>query len=169
MYSLKVPAVVTRPILPFPLPWASTNHRAPSGPVVMACESLPGVGIGYSVMDPATVMRQTLLPKYSVNHSAPSGPVVIPYGSLSGVGMAYWLNDPSTVTRPMLLPRYSVNQRAPSGPTAMPRGWLPGVGTEYAVVALNVPDCASAGSVAMSATPNTINRAILFIGAIPQV
>src|ERR1700722_639715 len=121
----------------------------------MACASLPGVGIGYSVMDPATVMRPILLPKYSVNHSAPSGPVVIPYGSLCGVGMAYSLNDPVVVTRPMLLPPNSVNQRARSGPTVMPRGWLPEWGTEYAVMALYGPVCACTGGVSRTADANT--------------
>ena len=38
------------------------EHKAPSGPVVIPCESLPGVGIGYSVMVPAVVIRPMLLP-----------------------------------------------------------------------------------------------------------
>src|SRR6266481_2542133 len=68
-----------RPIL---LAKLSVNHSAPSGPVVMTCGVLRGVGIGNSVITPAVVMRPTLPVLNSVNHSAPSGPVVMTSGKL---------------------------------------------------------------------------------------
>jgi hypothetical protein len=46
-YSVKLPPVVIRPILPVTV---SPNHSAPSGPVAMQSGPLSAVGIGYSVM-----------------------------------------------------------------------------------------------------------------------
>src|SRR5690242_17348334 len=76
-YSVMVPDVVMRPILP---PLSSVNHNAPSGPVVMPRGLALSVGTGYSLMVPAVVIRPILLPQYSVNHTAPSGPVATPKG-----------------------------------------------------------------------------------------
>ena len=85
-YSMMVPAVVIRPILP---PF-SVNESAPSGPAVIPVGPLFGVGKGYSVKLPDVVTRPILLPLSSVNHSAPSGPAVISSGSsLRPVGSGY--------------------------------------------------------------------------------
>ena len=61
-------------------PDCSVNHRSPSEPVVMPQGSALGVGMGYSVIVPAIVIRPTLLPTNSVNHRLPSGPAVMPKG-----------------------------------------------------------------------------------------
>jgi hypothetical protein len=47
--SLKLPAVVSRPIL-LPANPDSVNQSAPSGPAVMPCGSLAAVGTGNSVI-----------------------------------------------------------------------------------------------------------------------
>ena len=87
-----------------------------------------GVGTGYSVMVPKTVMRPMLLPLDSANHSAPSGPSAIPIGAAPAVGTAYSAIAPLVLMRPILLPAVSVNHRAPSGPAAIPNGEEAGVG-----------------------------------------
>ena len=57
VYSLKVPALVIRPIL---LVVLSVNHTAPSGPAVMPVSPLSEVGTVYSLKTPAVVMRPIL-------------------------------------------------------------------------------------------------------------
>src|SRR5262249_44909145 len=54
---------------------SSTNHKLPSGPVVMAPAEMPGVG--NSVTWPAGVMRPTVPATGSVNQRLPSGPPVM--------------------------------------------------------------------------------------------
>src|ERR1019366_4624708 len=83
--------VQTRAMLPAS---ASVNHIAPSGPAVIRCAPLAGVGIGYSVTDPAkgqfaeAVVTQ-ILPIWfadcSMNHIAPSAPDQIAIGKLFAV------------------------------------------------------------------------------------
>src|SRR4051812_7981867 len=113
----------SRPIL-FPL--NSVNHKAPSGPVVMPPGRLLAVGIGYSVMAPAVVIRPIWLTEGSVNQRAPSGPVVMKKAPEFAVGIGYSVNAPAVVIRPILFPgrsgalRPSVNQSAPSGPAVIP-------------------------------------------------
>jgi len=91
--SVKLPAVVMRPILPsilllFPLPLntSSVNQRLPSGPAVMPSGRLPGTG--NKVMLPLGVMRP-IAPALSVNQRLPSGPLVmpkaVPEGTLNSV------------------------------------------------------------------------------------
>src|SRR5687768_10608651 len=76
-----------RPSLP---PWNSVNQRAPSGPVVIQCGSLPAVGMGNSVKARVFgLKRPTLLADASTNQRLPSGPAVMPSGPLFGVGMVY--------------------------------------------------------------------------------
>jgi hypothetical protein len=71
------PDVVIRPIAPL----RSVNHRAPSGPAVMASAPPLGSGTGNAVITPAVVMRPILLLVPSkVNHRAPSGPATMPRG-----------------------------------------------------------------------------------------
>ena len=50
---------------------------------------LAAVGMMYSEMTPATVIRRILLPLDSVNHSAPSGPAAMTSGWLDAVGTVY--------------------------------------------------------------------------------
>ena len=64
-YSLIVPLVVTRPILSGafgPLRAHSVNQSAPSGPFVMSYGALPELGVSYSVITPAGVMRPIFVP-----------------------------------------------------------------------------------------------------------
>jgi hypothetical protein len=70
---------------------------------------LDAVGIGYSVMVPAVLIRPILLPSNSVNQSAPSGPAVMPPGSLEAVGIGYSLSVPAVPIRPILSLVDSVN------------------------------------------------------------
>ena len=55
-------------------PRYSVNQRFPSDPAVMP--QAPGVvvGMSYSVMTPAVVMRPILSPNHSANQTLPSGP-----------------------------------------------------------------------------------------------
>ncbi len=69
-----------RPILS---EFASVNHRAPSGPVVMPNGPASGVGSGNEVMLPVVVMRPIRWLRNSVNHRASSGPVVMIDGPLA--------------------------------------------------------------------------------------
>jgi len=62
--SVSTPPVVILPILSAVY---SVNQSAPSGPAVMATPPLLEVGIEYSVMTPAVVIRPTLLPPCSMN------------------------------------------------------------------------------------------------------
>src|SRR5262245_62055050 len=84
-YSLKPPAVVTRPILGG-FAANSLNHSAPSGPRGISVGPLGTVGMGNSVIVPSSARRPILLPFSSVNHIAPSGPGVIADGCAFGVG-----------------------------------------------------------------------------------
>ena len=88
---------------------------------------LPGVGIGFSVITPAVVIRPIWFRTGSVNHSAPSGPAVISPGELAGLGMGNSVICPLVVILP-ILPFCSVNHSAPSGPAIIPPGWLLAVG-----------------------------------------
>src|ERR1700676_4356090 len=82
VYSVMIPAVVIRPILP-----PSVNQRAPSGPATMSRGYLPGHGSGNSVIWPPVVIPPILLPSASVNHNAPSGPAAIFTVRLLDVGI----------------------------------------------------------------------------------
>src|SRR6185437_6969868 len=100
-----------RPIL-FAPPLYSVNHKAPSGPVVIASAPLSAVGILYSVILPVVVMRPILFPFDSANQSLPSGPLVMPIGALLAMLIANCLNCLTWVlATPIWLPRNSVNQR----------------------------------------------------------
>src|SRR5215470_13133079 len=124
------PAVVIRPIL---LAVFSVNHRAPSGPAVMAEAPLEAVGIANSVMQivgvvaqPASLVgssRPIWLAFGSANQRFPSGPAamllsVLKKPAFEGVG--YSVTVPSVVTRQIceLFPAL-VNQSAPSEPAVM--------------------------------------------------
>src|ERR1700688_4095349 len=115
----RVSGRVTCPIL---LPLFSVNHSAPSDPPVTKKGLLNAVGIVYSEMAPAVVIRPILLPVLSVNHSAPSGPALMPSGALNAVGIVYSEIAPAVVIRPILSLSCSVNHSAPSGPALIPRG-----------------------------------------------
>src|SRR6266853_2906754 len=105
----------------------STNHNAPSGPLVMPPTPLSAVGSGNSpVITPAVVIRPILLVPRSVNHSAPSGPDVMVRGALLAVGRENSVMTPAVVIRPILLPSSSVNHSAPSGPKVITLGALTG-------------------------------------------
>src|SRR5215470_18850395 len=126
----------------------STNHNAPSGPVVMLVAPR---GTWNSVTTPAVVMRPT---KPAANHSAPSGPVVIVKRKVPAVGIGNSVIAPSVVMRPIRFVANPVYQSAPSGPAVMPQGSLlplpkkPGmlVGRENSVI-----------------TPAEVMRAILLL------
>src|SRR5260370_34816198 len=64
---------------------SSTNHSAPSGPIVITLGLLPAVGTSNSAISPVVVMRPMRLLAGSVNHNAPSGPVVMLVGGLEGI------------------------------------------------------------------------------------
>lgn len=100
-YSVATPAVVMRPMFPL---FSSVNQIALSGPVVMAKGPPYRLGVWYSVISPAVVIRATLLTvsAISVNHIAPSGPAVIPYGHASMVGMENSVRTPEVVILPIL-------------------------------------------------------------------
>src|ERR1700694_464621 len=120
VYSVILPEVVIRPILP----WPSLNQRAPSAPATIWKGG--DVGTWYSVSDPPVVIRPIRWPPacancVSVDHSAPSGPAVIPSGVLDELDIASSVRWPSDVMRP-IFPRWppdSVNHTAPSGPLVM--------------------------------------------------
>jgi hypothetical protein len=151
--SLKLPAVVIRPIL---LPPVSTNHSAPSGPTAIPWGPLPAVGTTKSlVMTPLVVMRPILSPPASVNHSAPSRPATMLSGKLFAVGMVNSVTTPAVVIRPILLPVASVNHSAPSGPAAMPWGPLEAVGMVYSVM-LCAAACVGGASPASAPRPRAI-------------
>jgi hypothetical protein len=99
------------------------------------------VGIIYSLISPAVVIRPTLPAegKNSVNHSAPSGPFVIPMGELPDVGTVNSVSAPDVVMRPILLVPYSVNQSAPSAPDVMEIGLEP-AGRGYSVIVTDWAD-----------------------------
>ncbi len=123
MYSVIVPEVVIRPILPPAPPLFSVNHRAPSGPDTMR-KGL-AVGVVYSVMSVGSVadvaMTPTLFPLNSTNQILPSGPTVMPAG-LPAVGVAIcFTTEPVGVMTHIEFGELSVNQRFPSGPATMPR------------------------------------------------
>src|ERR1700680_1316100 len=65
----------------------SPNPSAPSAPTVIPVGVVFAVGIGYSLMAPAVVIRATFAP--SVNHNAPSGPAVMSLGKAFAVGFGY--------------------------------------------------------------------------------
>src|SRR5258707_760490 len=88
---------------------SSTNHSAPSGPIVMLVGALDG--IRNSESKPAVVIRTILLEVGSVNHSAPSGPAVMSTGSPSAGNS---VTTPAVVMRP-ILPAVGWAKRAPSG------------------------------------------------------
>src|SRR5258706_319079 len=127
----------------------STNHNAPSGPIVM---SVAPRGTWNTVITPAVVMRPT---KPAANHSAPSGPVVRVNGKVP-IGIGNSVIAPSVVMRPMRFVANPVYHSAPSGPAVMPQGSLlplpkkPGmlVGRENSVI-----------------TPAEVMRAILLLKA----
>src|SRR5262249_36969749 len=96
MYFVTAPVVVMRQIA------ESVNHRAPSGPDVIPPEMLAAVGMGNSVIAPATVTRPILWPLISANHTAPSGPTVMPSGRAPGVGMGNSVTTPAVVIRATL-------------------------------------------------------------------
>src|SRR5258708_5241346 len=124
--SEKVPAVVTRPIL---LPALSTNHRLPSGPVVIPRRAPFAVGTANSVTTPAVVIRPILL-VFSVNHSAPSGPVVMKSGPPAGSGRTNSVMLPKATVPPISTGTDSEHHRAPSGAPRDPSGKLASRGAE---------------------------------------
>src|SRR5476651_1832070 len=76
--SETAPAVVIRPTSLVP---GCTNHRAPSGPTVIACGRELGVALSaYSVIAPEGVIRPIALAFVSLNQRLPSGPDTIPVG-----------------------------------------------------------------------------------------
>jgi hypothetical protein len=103
------------------LPVDSVNQSAPSGPVVMMLGVLFGVGITYSVIAPAVVMRPILFCDGSVNHNAPSGPATIPLEPVPEA-IGYRVIVPEVVIRPTL-EMLSENHKEPSGPAAISLGW----------------------------------------------
>src|ERR1700676_5052148 len=86
LYSVIVPTVLIRPILP---PAYSANQSAPSGPAAIPTGLLLEVGIGYSVTTPALLSRPILLVANSVNQIAPSGPAVRRKTSAPGIARGY--------------------------------------------------------------------------------
>src|SRR5258706_388552 len=81
---------------------------------------LPGVGIGYSVMTPAGVVRPILFPFCSVNQILPSAPPTIWFGPEKPVtGVPKFPVSSRVFTAPAVP---SVNQTLLSGPSAIPVG-----------------------------------------------
>src|SRR5438477_12597778 len=77
------PAVVIRPTVPAASLF--TNHKLPSGPLVIAVGALLAeivCGIGYSWITPAVVIFPMALFPWSVNQRFPSGPATIPNAKL---------------------------------------------------------------------------------------
>ena len=73
------PAVVIRPTVPAASLF--TNHKLPSGPLVIAVGELLAeivCGMGYSWITPAVLIFPIALFSWSVNHRFPSGPATIP-------------------------------------------------------------------------------------------
>src|SRR5436309_135079 len=87
-----------------PILLPSVNHSAPSGPAVRPRGGPEAVGIVYSEIAPAVLIRPILWALISVNHSAPSGPAVMPPRPLDAVGTAYSVIVGPGVARPILLP-----------------------------------------------------------------
>ena len=121
---------------PIAFAWLRVNHRAPSGPAVIAAGKPPAAGRGNSVISPLPVMRPIRSVFISVNHTAPSGPAVMPKGPLSGVGTGKDSASRRAVMRPIRWSRDRVNHSAPSGPGVMTVGRQSGesrVWCEFAV------------------------------------
>src|SRR5258708_26538705 len=105
----------------------------PSGPRQIPCASAFAVGIWYSTMAPAGVMRPMAFePPVSANHRLPSGPATIAPG-LPPDGTGNSVMVPVGVMRPILRPSFSVNQTLPSGPLTIPHGLLAIVGMAHSV------------------------------------
>src|SRR5665213_2862584 len=118
MRPTRLPSVRT-PSMP---PDSSTNHKAPSGPIVMSPGPLFGRGRGNSVITPLDVMRPILSVLYSENQILPSPPAASARGPLFGVGGVNSLITPLGVMLPTLPAANMPNQILPSSPRAMARG-----------------------------------------------
>ena len=116
--SVRVPPVVSRPILPEP---DSANQSVLNGPAVMPWGWLPAANEKL-VTTPAVVTRLTALVPGSVTHNAPSGPVTRSAGLLPVIRGNSLVTTPAVVMRPTWSVAASVNHSAPSGPAAIPRG-----------------------------------------------
>jgi hypothetical protein len=116
------------------------------------------VGVMYSEMTPAVVIRPILLVLPSANHSAPSGPTVISLPPMLAVGVGYSEMAPAVVIRPILLllrePQRAVRTRGDAGGVAVrgsnevfggdePRGRDP---SDLVAKKLREPQCAVRGA-----------------------
>src|SRR3954447_16311986 len=93
----------------------STNHSAPSGPVVTSLTTAPDSSAVSVGAPPPGGRRSSPEALPSPTHRAPSGPTVIDAGPAPGTLTKVVL--PLVVMRPMRSLPKSVNQTAPSGPT----------------------------------------------------
>src|SRR5260370_34967132 len=99
---------------------SSTNHSAPSGPIVITVGLLPAVGTWNSAISPVVVMRPMRLLAGSVNHNAPSGPVVMLGGALDGIRNSE--TEPAGAVPTISLEAGAVDHSAPAAAPGMPTG-----------------------------------------------
>src|SRR5207249_4250211 len=90
---------------------ASVNHSLPSGPFATPAGALAGVGVAYSLKEPAVLTDPIRPAPLSANQKTPPGPDVISVGEAPGVGITYSVRLLSTLSMlPTLLLPLSVNQ-----------------------------------------------------------